>query len=328
MNHSNNQLISIIAPIYNVERYLAQCLDSIINQTYKNIEIILVNDGSTDNSGSIADSLAQKDDRIHVFHKKNKGVSAARNYALEKATGEYVIFVDSDDYISPDFVEYMVKISEVTNAEFCLSTKVFTDKNMTQTLEDKIETYTPEQATCALLYPGIEIGCWNKMFKRSFLEKNNIKFPTSFFMGEGLNFITTAAQLANNIGVGNRKVYYYRTNNAQSATTKFNISKLVNAFEAIDNIWKNLRIRTPKVIMALDFHLWWTHFYALQSMVSTSNEKKYSDSYTKFTKYLKANAFSMLKADVSMVMKIKALCIWISPGIFVKAVIGVKRLRN
>ena len=91
--------ISIIIPIYNVEQYLPQCLDSIINQTYKNLEIILINDGSTDNSGKICDNYAKVDNRIHVFHKKNEGVSSARNLGLEKCTGDFIGFVDPDDFI-------------------------------------------------------------------------------------------------------------------------------------------------------------------------------------------------------------------------------------
>lgn len=99
--------ISIIIPIYNVEQYLPQCLDSIINQTYKNLEIILINDGSTDNSGKICDNYAKVDNRIHVFHKKNEGVSSARNLGLEKCTGDFIGFVDPDDFIELNMYELL-----------------------------------------------------------------------------------------------------------------------------------------------------------------------------------------------------------------------------
>lgn len=114
--------ISIIIPIYNVEQYLPQCLDSIINQTYKNLEIILINDGSTDNSGKICDNYAKVDNRIHVFHKKNEGVSSARNLGLDKCTGDFIGFVDPDDFIELNMYEILYNEQQRTNADIvCLN---------------------------------------------------------------------------------------------------------------------------------------------------------------------------------------------------------------
>ena len=99
--------ISVIVPIYNVEKYIDRCIKSIVNQTYKNLEIILINDGSLDKSGQICDTWESKDNRIKVIHQMNSGVSVARNTGLENATGEYVTFVDSDDYIEPKYCEIL-----------------------------------------------------------------------------------------------------------------------------------------------------------------------------------------------------------------------------
>ena len=97
-----DEKISVIVPVYNVEQYLERCVDSIINQTYKNLEILLVNDGSTDNSGQLCDELAKKDDRIRVIHKENGGLSDARNVGIDEAEAELIGFIDSDDYIDED----------------------------------------------------------------------------------------------------------------------------------------------------------------------------------------------------------------------------------
>ena len=102
-----NKLISIIIPVYNVEKYLEDCLNSVVNQTYKNLEIILIDDGSTDNSGKICDLYAKKDNRIVVIHKENAGVSSARNVGLKIAKGLYIGFVDPDDYIAEDMYEIL-----------------------------------------------------------------------------------------------------------------------------------------------------------------------------------------------------------------------------
>lgn len=110
----NNSLISIIIPIYNTSKYLKKCLDSIINQSYQNLEIILIDDGSTDNSGKIADEYAKKDPRTKVFHQKNAGQSAARNLGLKKATGDFISFIDADDYVGKDFISKLLSPYEST----------------------------------------------------------------------------------------------------------------------------------------------------------------------------------------------------------------------
>lgn len=108
----NSPLISVIVPVYKVEKFLDKCISSLISQSYKNLEIILVDDGSPDKSGKICDAWSNKDDRILVIHQRNSGAGAARNTALKKARGDYITFVDSDDYIAPQMYEYMLSLFE------------------------------------------------------------------------------------------------------------------------------------------------------------------------------------------------------------------------
>lgn len=119
----DNELISIIVPVYNVEKYIAKCLDSLVNQTYLNIEILLIDDGSTDKSLSICKKYAAVDSRIKLFSKENGGVSSARNLGLLHVQGEYVVFVDSDDFVSPKYCEhlYQLTISTKFRVSFCKS---------------------------------------------------------------------------------------------------------------------------------------------------------------------------------------------------------------
>ena len=114
------KLISIIIPIYNVEKYLKKCIESVINQTYKNIEIILINDGSTDGSGKICDEYAIKDKRIKVSHNENGGVAVARNKGIKMSTGDYIVFVDSDDFISNEYCEKMLEAVLRNNADIAI----------------------------------------------------------------------------------------------------------------------------------------------------------------------------------------------------------------
>ena len=115
-----DEKISVIVPVYNVEQYLERCVDSIINQTYKNLEIILVNDGSTDNSGKLCDELAKRDDRIRVIHKGNGGLSDARNAGIEEAESDLIGFIDSDDYIDEDMYELLIDNLRETNADLSM----------------------------------------------------------------------------------------------------------------------------------------------------------------------------------------------------------------
>ena len=114
-------MITIIVPVYNVEKYLHDCIESILNQTYKDFELILVDDGSKDNSGKICDEFAQKDYRINTIHQKNAGEGMARNAGLEIANGEWMVFVDSDDYIRPDYIKDLLKAQNDSNADIVIS---------------------------------------------------------------------------------------------------------------------------------------------------------------------------------------------------------------
>ena len=246
--------VSFIIPCYKVELYIEECIKSIMNQTYNNIEIIPVDDGSPDNSGSILDRLAQIDNRIKVVHKENGGVSSARNVGLEVATGEYIVFVDGDDYIAVDYTDYMMGMIQEFNAEMALSINSYMVSGEKQVNNDIISCYTSEEATALLLGPRVTVGCWNKIYKKSLLDDNNLRFSTSQYYGEGLFFITTATQLTNRIAVGLRKVYYYRRNNYSSVCTKFNIDNFYNGYTSLNLIDENLRIRTPHVLAMLSWH--------------------------------------------------------------------------
>ena len=165
--------VSLIVAIYKSEDFLNKLIESMINQTYKNLEIILVDDGSPDNSGKICDEYAKKDNRIKVIHKKNGGTCEARNYGLKASTGDYFSIIDGDDWLCEDYVEYLMNIINSTGAEMAMTHNIFTTRDQIQVPEDKIEILTPEDATIKLIYPGIEIGPWNKMYKKEIIEINH-----------------------------------------------------------------------------------------------------------------------------------------------------------
>ena len=133
-----DELISVIVPVYNVEKYISRCIESIMKQTYKNIEIILIDDGSTDNSGKICDEYSLKDDRINVIHKKNGGLSDARNTGLDIAKGKYISLIDSDDFVSKFFIETLYNTCKNENCEIaiCEYERVYEEKEEISDLEN------------------------------------------------------------------------------------------------------------------------------------------------------------------------------------------------
>ncbi len=309
------KLVSVIVPMYNVEMYIEGCVDSIINQTYPNLEILLIDDGSPDKSGDIADRLSCADLRIKVIHTENRGVSQARNLGISISSGDYLVFVDGDDCLEPDFVEYMMGLAIKSGAEFVLSKNCKLFPNYINHIEiDIVEHWSPEKASAELLYPGrIEIGCWNKLFSRDFIVTNKVEFPNRYYMGEGLHFILNAAQKSKFVCVGKKSVYNYRKDNQQSATTVVNIPKYINALAAIDDISSGLVLRSDVLDMAVLYHKYMTMYIALHTIYITGNVDSYRDEVKNYRRYLRKYLFEFLNGDFSIMMKIKAIMFSINP---------------
>lgn len=209
-------IISVIVPVYNVEEYLDRCIDSIINQTFKDFELILVDDGSTDNSGPLSDKLATKDKRIKVFHKENGGVSSARNIGLDNALGKYIAFCDPDDLIHPQMYEVLYKFAKDNDAECVVCNfENFSDFNNIKVqdiiLENKYECFSGKQAYeyIRLSDKRNMIGCvWNKLFLKSSI--HNLRFDTSLSYGEDLCFVLTfLSTIESMIVLDDVFLYYY-----------------------------------------------------------------------------------------------------------------------
>ena len=180
--------ISVIIPVYNVEKYIAECLESVINQTYKNLEIICVDDCGSDNSMKIVQDYAKKDSRIKIIrHEKNRGLAPARNTGLDAAEGSFIFFLDSDDYILPDILEKMYNKIESTNSDFVnSSSKAFADNPDDIELVKKAEkadlTYRGTDGYCIttdnleITLNNMQCLAWGKLFRARFLKENNLKF--------------------------------------------------------------------------------------------------------------------------------------------------------
>lgn len=218
-------LISIIVPVYNVEKYLRECLDSLINQTYKNIEIIIVDDGSTDNSGKICDEYEKKNKNIKVIHKENEGLGFARNTGLEYVHGEYVTFVDSDDYVDNDFIEELYKNITTKNVDICKSgfKRIDDNHNILAIRKYDICIYNEEETKNTFIprmigslpdkKDSIEMCVCGAIYKTSYILEYKIKFPSErVLISEDLFFNIDYAQNINKACTIDYVGYNYRYN--------------------------------------------------------------------------------------------------------------------
>ena len=172
--------VSIIIPVYNVEKYLQRCIESVLQQTYKDIEVVLVDDGSTDNSGNNCDLWSEKDKRIKVIHKVNGGLSSARNAGCRVATGDYILFLDSDDYLSSDCVSKLIKMCEITGSDIAIIQMMYIAKETNDEIglnqDEYIRVLSVEQAIEASLYQRIFSCCAPaKLYKKTIID--GIEFP-------------------------------------------------------------------------------------------------------------------------------------------------------
>ena len=201
--------ISVIVPVYNVQAYLAECVQSILNQTYSDFELLLIDDGSTDRSGAIAEELAVNDSRIQVFHKENGGLSDARNYGIGRAQGEYLTFIDSDDYIAPEYLETLVELVVRYHADAsCVSGVETSERTAKSYSENKIVgKYTGIEAiTNSLPRHNIAISAWGKLFHRSLFDE--ICFPKGELY-EDLLTLPYVFEKCNTVAFTTEKMYFY-----------------------------------------------------------------------------------------------------------------------
>lgn len=279
------ELISVIIPIYKVEEYLDECIASVVAQTYKNIEIILVDDGSPDKCPAICDEWQKKDNRIRVIHKSNGGLSDARNAGLDISTGKYIIFVDSDDWIMPDMAEKLYNALVRENADIASCGIINCEKE--KTAEWGCEDFAgSSEEIYSLLYDDSKypVSVWNKLYRRSCWE--NLRFP----VGKICEDAFTTYQLihnANRIVMIPQALYCYRIRQGSIMTSSFSAKKM-DEEEAWRVNWQFMEKHYPQLKKnAFDFYL--QRVNVLIHTMSKDDVAKFADEYRTLKNILKSN---------------------------------------
>ncbi len=290
-------VISVIVPVYNVEKYLEKCVQSVLAQTFKEIEILLIDDGSKDASGRLCDQYALKDGRIRVIHKENGGLSDARNRGIMEARGDYLSFIDGDDYIEPDMLGslYDNLIRENADVAMCGIFSEYADRIQRTYPNDEYIVLDGIQAAGLVLEGNkVSVNAVNKLYKREIFE--SLRFPVGKLSEDAFIMVKLLAGVGRAV-LDTRPKYYYVHREDSITTSKYK-PKDLNVIEAYSGNREFVLKNCPQLKTQADFRYFWAHFYVLDKMLSTPGFKKDGD-FKRIVRTLRSNYFNILRNPIT-----------------------------
>lgn len=299
------KLISVIVPVYQIRDYLEKCIESIREQTYQNLEILLIDDGSNDSSEEICDRYGGQDSRIRVYHKQNGGVADARNYGLAKATGEYITFVDGDDYISKDCLETLCTLLE--SAQACISVcgaKVISENTIDEKQNKvlKINEYSSLDALSLCLRGKMRHTLWGKLYRRELFE--GFSFPTGKIYEDIPGTFVTLLN-AKKVAVSNTEAYFYVMRKKSVMHSDFSKGQLVET-EIIDQTMDVVEAAYPSLRHLTDARRINSYFSVLRRILYSNQAEEYLELRKELRKKIMSRRKGLLTAkDVDKHIKIK-----------------------
>lgn len=317
MVNDNTDLISVIIPVYQTEKYLLRCLNSLIGQSYQNLEIILIDDGSTEGSGNLCDQLVARDERIHVVHKENNGVSAARNTGLQYAKGEYIFFADSDDYANHRMLEVLIKA--ILSSEADISVCGFYQEKNRGDFEVNWPEYLErdilgeEQIKCLLQNKYYTCSCWGKLFRRAVI--GGIRFDCDIAFYEDYYFLYEVFKKSSATAFISEPLYYYCNNNQSAARKPFNIRK-IEVERVCRAVMEDIRYEYPELYKIAKAE--YVRIIVFCCSMIASADGDYSDEIKQLQKRTRSMMPDYILSYASIGYKLNAVLIAISWELFKK----------
>ena len=307
-------LVSIIVPIYNVEKYIVKGVESLCNQNYKNIEIILVDDGSPDRSPELIDDIAQRDKRVKVIHKTNGGVSSARNVGINHSNGDYIMFVDGDDWVDPSYVSFFVNMIVESNHSIGMNYNYYYDSGRTNTDSNDFTIIDKNIAAESIYNGDIFVAVWNKIYSKVFLDKNQIRFNEEIWFGEGMLFNIECLKYTNEIAVC-KKSLYHQTPNQESAMRAFNLNSFLCGIKSMELQKQIIKSFSDSVQNAWELHLYGYNRSIIDGLIKTDAVNKHKEVYKKCVRLLRHNIAIPIKYEKRFKTKVVWVLYFISPSI-------------
>lgn len=315
--------ISVIVPIYNTENELEECLVSIKKQTFRDFEVLMINDGSTDGSESICVKFAQEDSRFKYFYQTNAGLSAARNAGLNHSTGNFISFVDSDDYISPNTFAECVKLLSKNQADIVIFgwNKVIGDTTVRSHFVDKQKVYNSEEAIDRLLrYSSFDNFMCNKIFKASLFQSR--RFVDGVLLEDVYMMYQTLADAQ--VIVSTSEPYYQYRMREGSLTSRMSNQVSYDSFEAYETRRRDLLKLFPELrrIIEANFFMAARHFY----LTSIASQRRDSSHELKYLKIMRRRfSYMLFDASIPIQTKIGSLITAIAPWIYIRKALNGKK---
>lgn len=302
----NNDLISIIIPVYNVEEFIKRCIDSVLKQTYKNFELILVDDGSNDKSGIICDHYKKNDSRIKVIHKENGGLSDARNVGIDVCVGKFITFIDSDDYVEPEYIETLYKaiLKENSEISICSYQSIYENGTILKQNENYNKVLTAKQTLEEMLYQtNFNVSAWAKMYKKTLFD--NIRYPKGKIFEDAFTTYKLV-MLSDKISVNLKIKYNYMIRCNSILTSEFSIDKLM-LIDAYKEMGENILKKYPDLVYAVKRAETYAYISSLRQMLYIENrlkdkEKEFQKQIRKNKKYILFNKKSSLRDKVAVIL--------------------------
>ncbi len=307
----SSSLISIVVPVYNVEKYLPRCIESILRQTYTDFELILVDDGTPDRSGIICDRYAEKDSRIQVIHKENGGVSTARNAGIDAARGEWITFIDSDDWVSDNYLEALLQPFSERDYDLTVgqmewrSVRIVSYGNTEHIISEKMNSFATLRAFDKMEF----LGTCYKLFSKNIIEKNNLRFSEGVKMAEDAIFMTEYLRYCKSIYMTGKKIYYYNCLNNHSVTNKSqyfddkntwsseyieHYNEMISAFGASDQLQRSLVAKKALEICCTNIN------YILKYFANEEAKEKINETLDCFNRYFSEDYHTIIEGDLDM----------------------------
>lgn len=308
-------VISVIIPIYNVEKYLKKCIDSIVYQTYEKLEIILVDDGSTDSSGEICNEYEKKDNRIIVFHKENGGLADARNYGIKRANGEYITFVDSDDFVEKNYVEELYRLIDAYKTKIAIGTMtIISNKNRNDMGKGYIEkVFSTEECLLYMLQEkGFTVSANAKIYLKDLF--NDVEYPKGrLYEDNGTTYKLILK--CDRIAYSCKSIYNYCLRDDSIISQKFTMKKMDYIY-LTDIECENIVNKYPDLLEATEGRKAVARFSVLRQMLNSKLSKEEKEEQRQVIKYLKQHYTQLVNSNfVSKKTKISLVALMINKKI-------------